>query len=432
MRPFALAKAPAAACACVLLLGQELKKDVLTYPLPDPLTMVDGRAVKSAQMWRAERRPEILRLFAEEVYGRTPPGDPGVHFRVDSVEKHALVGAAIRKQVTIFFSRNETGPQLHLLLYLPTGVKGRVPVFLGLNFNGNQAVAPDPGIALPEVWTRASSTSAPRGNEPSPYQKRQADESTRGSEASRWQIERITQHGFALATAYCGDIEPDFVGGIRHGVRPLFFREGQTEPEPDEWGALGAWAWGLSRALDFLEKEPQVDGQKVAIFGHSRLGKAALWSAAQDQRFALVISNESGKGGASLYRSAQGETIEHLNTAFPYWFCENFHRYTVHPDQVPVDGNLLLSLVAPRPLYVTSAEQDHYSDPSAEFLSEVNASRVYELLGKPPIHSASMPAINQPMSGWLSYHLRSGKHDVTEFDWDQYLAFAETHFGKQR
>jgi len=408
----------------VLLHSQQQDNPVLAYPLPDPLRMTDGRAVKSAQMWRDNRRPELLRIFAEEVYGRTPPGHSDLHFQVDSSDDRALNGTAIRKQVTIFFSHDEAGPRMHLLLYLPEGAQARIPVFLGLNFRGNQAVAADPGITLPAVWTRARPDAA--------YQKRQTDESTRGSEANQWQVARILQHGFGLVTTYCGDIEPDFLGGIGEGVRPLFFRPGQSSLAPDEWGTLGAWAWGLSRAMDYLEKDGQVDAQKVAIVGHSRLGKSAMWSAAQDERFAIVISNESGKGGASLYRAAHGETIEHLNTAFPYWFCENFHRYTGHPDNLPVDGNSLLSLMAPRPLYVASAEQDVSSDPPAEFLSDVNASRVYELLGKPGLQSARMPALNQPVIGWLGCHVRAGKHDITAFDWDQYLLFAEKHFGKQR
>ena len=411
-----------------LLHSQQQDTSVLAFPLPDPLTMADGRPVNAAQMWRAERRPELLRIFAEQVYGRTPPGHSGLHFRVDSSDDHALNGTVVRKQITIFFSHDEAGPRMHLLLYLPKGARARVPVFLGLNSRGNQAVASDLGIFLPIVWTRGQAGA----NEPVVYQKHQADESTRGLEASQWQVARIIQHGFGLATAYCGDIEPDFLGGIRQGVRPLFFRPGQSNPGPDHWGALGAWAWGLSRAMDYLEKDGQVDGEKIALIGHSRLGKAALWSAAQDERFAVVISNESGKGGASLYRAANGETIEHLNTAFPYWFSENFHSYSGHADKLPVDGNLLLSLIAPRPLYVASAEQDVYSSPAGEFLSEVSASRVYQLLGKPGLTSTQMPLANQPVIGWLGYHVRSGKHDITAFDWDQYLSFVERHFGKQR
>ncbi|MFZ0589544.1 MAG: acetylxylan esterase, partial [Bryobacteraceae bacterium] len=235
---------------------------------------------------------------------------------------------------------------------------------------------------------------------------------------------------YALATAYYGDIEPDFSGAMEQGVRALFLQPGQTQWPPNSWGALGAWAWGLSRIADYLQSDPAIDGKRIAIFGFSRLGKAALWAAAQDQRFNLVLSNESGVGGASLYRAKSAETIEHLNTAFPHWFCANFHEYTGHPDRVPVDGNLLLSLIAPRPLYVGSAEQDTFSCPPAEFLSTVLASKVYRLLGKRALGpNEHMPPVNHPViEGNVAYHVRTGKHNVTEFDWEQYLHFMDLHF----
>ena len=220
---------------------------------------------------------------------------------------------------------------------------------------------------------------------------------------------------------------------MRYGVRALLLAPGQAEFAPDQWGALGAWAWGLSRIADYLQSGPaadfNIDGKRIALFGFSRLGKAALWAAAQDKRFGIVLSNESGVGGAGLYRTKTGETIEHLNTAFPHWFSANFHQYTGHPDRVPVDGNDLLSLIAPRPLYVGSAEDDHSSCPPAEFLDTFLASKVYRLLGKQGIDSDRMPPVNHPiMAADVAYHVRTGKHDVTEFDWEQYLRFVDQHF----
>jgi hypothetical protein len=401
-----------------LLFAAAVLSSVLQYPLPDALVSSNGQPVRSAQTWRSQRRPEIMRLFTDQVYGETPSAKPEIHFRVTSTDEHALNGAAVRKQVTVFFSKDETGPRMHLLVYSPAKPRGRVPVFLGLNFFGNETVNADPGIDLPEVWIKG--------------QKTKAEEKARGSNAQQWQVEKIISRGFALATAYCGDIEPDFAGGMEFGVRHLFLQAGQTKPADGQWGTLGAWAWGLSRAVDYLETDRAIDPKKVILIGHSRLGKATLWSAAQDTRFRVVISNESGVGGASLYRAATGETIEHLNTAFPHWFCINFHQYTGHPDRVPVDGNLLLSLIAPRPLYVASAELDKSSDPPAEFLSAVEASKVYELLGKRGLGTDKMPPLNQPiMTGTVAYHVRDGKHDVTAFDWDQYLAFAELQLRKR-
>jgi hypothetical protein len=197
---------------------------------------------------------------------------------------------------------------------------------------------------------------------------------------------------------------------------------------PEQWSAMGAWAWGLSRAVDYLREDPRVDALHIGVVGHSRLGKAALWAAAQDTRFNLVISNESGKGGASLLRRGYGETIDHLNGAFPHWFAPAYKQYTGHPEKLPVDGNELLSLIAPRPLYVASAAEDLGSDPKGEFLSAVNAGRVYALLGRRGLGISQMPAVDQPVMHDIGYHVRSGKHDVTEFDWDQYLAFADMHW----
>jgi hypothetical protein len=398
------------------------------FPLPDALTGSDGKHIRSTHEWEKRRRPELMRLFAEQVYGQTPKRRAEVEYRVTSEDRHALNNLAVRRQIVAQFGGG-VGPAVHILLYLPAETQRRAPVFVGLNFGGNHTVASDPGIELAEVWTRDESAPRIAGGTSVPYVQHTAAEASRGSGASRWQVEKILAAGFGLATAYYGDIEPDFDGGMSHGVRPLLFATGQTAPDSDQWGAIGAWAWGLSRIVDYLETDRGVDARRIALIGHSRLGKTALWAAAQDERFALVISNESGKGGASLYRRLEGETIEHLNTAFPHWFCGNFHRYTGHPDQVPVDGNLLLAMTAPRPLYVASAEEDHTSDPPGEFYSAMVAGSVWELFGRQGLGTTTMPPVNTPVgSADLHYHVRTGKHNVTAYDWEQYLKFASARF----
>jgi hypothetical protein len=400
---------------------------ILAFPVPDALTLADGRHVQNAQTWLAKRRPEILHAFADQIYGRTPSEKLPPQFHVDSVDRSAFSGEAIRKQITITFSRQADTPRIHLLVYQPVHARHPLPAIVGLNFEGNQTIDSDPGITLNDVWVPDPADSQ-QTNELRGHSRRRAAEDSRGRYNYRWQVDALVQRGYALATAYYGDIEPDFSGGLQYGVRSLFLKPGQTAVGPSEWGAIGAWAWGLSRILDYLETDPAIDARKVAVIGHSRLGKAAVWAAAQDRRFAVLLSNESGMGGVSLYRAKNGETLEHLNTSFPYWFCGNFHQYTGHPERLPVDGNLLLSLCAPRPAYIANAQQDSFSNPSAEFLSAVLASKVYRLFGKPGLGTDVMPPVNQPIMLTLGYHVRTGIHEVTEYDWDQYLKFLDLQF----
>ena len=238
-------------------------------------------------------------------------------------------------------------------------------------------------------------------------------------------MEKVLAHGYGFATIYYQDIEPDFAGGIKFGIRPLFFKPGQTTPAPDDWGAIGAWAYGLSRAMDFLEKEKGVDPKRVAIMGHSRLGKTVLWAGAADPRFAMVIANCPGEGGASLARRNYGET---LATTTPQWYAANLMKFAGDPNRLPIDTHELIALSAPRPLYVTGAEDDRWSDPKGEFLAVVAAGPVYALLGKQGLGTDQMPPLNKPIMHDLGFHIRTGKHAVTAFDWDMFLAFADLHF----
>ncbi len=383
------------------------------YTLPDPLVLQSGAPVRDAGTWFGKRRPEILELFRSQVYGRSPGRPEGMTFDLLSLDEKALAGKAIRKEVLVRFSGDRDGPAMNLLIYLPAAAKNPVPVFLGLNFTGNLTVSRDPGIRLGEVWSR--------------QQKRPATENSRGSAISRWPVDMILERGYGVATAYYYDIEPDFDGGIKFGVRPLFFKPGQTAPAADDWAAIGAWAWALSRAMDYLEADKSVDPKRVIVHGHSRLGKAALWAGAQDERFAMVISNDSGEGGAALSRRRFGETIADLNRSFPHWFDANYKNYSGREDDLPVDHHMLLALIAPRPLYVASAEEDLWADPRGEFLSAVAAGPVYRLLGKQDLGTDRMPAAGQPIQNTVAYHVRPGKHDITVYDWEQYLNFADKH-----
>ncbi len=406
------------------------EEKVAPYSLPDPLVTAGGRMVTTPDGWNQERRPELLRLFETLVYGKVPQPPKPVRpaFRVRSEDKQALGGTAVRREITISFSEKPDGPRLDLLLYLPkaAGASGRVPAFLGLNFGGNHTIHSDPGIALARGWVPDDPDHGVTNH--------RASESNRGASSSRWQVERVVARGYALVTAYYGDIDPDFDDGFQNGVQPLFYQPGQTRPAVDEWGSIAAWAWGLSRALDALETVPEIDPRQVVVLGHSRLGKTSLWAGATDPRFAIVIANESGCGGAALSKRNFGENVARINTSFPHWFCTNFHRYDGHEDRLPVDQHELIALIAPRPVLICSAALDLWADPKGEFLAALAASPVYKLLGTDGLAATAMPAPapDQLVKSTIGYHIRPGKHDVTADDWNAFIAFADHHFQRDK
>lgn len=396
------------------------------YTLPDPLLAADGTRVDSAAAWQTKRRPEILALFESQVYGKAPGRPSTLTFAVKSVDANALGGLAIRKQVAVDFDGPGPLAPMDVLLYLPKLADGPRPVFLGLNFRGNHAVHPDPGIDLPSSWMRDDRET------PAAVDDHRATEAGRGIDRDRWPIERILERGYGVATVYAGDIDPDFDDGFKNGVHPIAYRPGQSQPGPDEWGTIAAWAWGLARALDYLETDPDVDARRVIVHGHSRMGKAALWAGAVDPRFALVISNESGEGGAALARRRFGETTKVMNTSFPHWFCGNFRAYNDREADLPVDQHMLLSLIAPRPVLVASAQGDLWADPRGGFLSAQGADPVYRLLGTDGLAARDMPGPNVLIRSTLGHFLRPGPHDVTDLDWSAFLDFADRHLGTPR
>jgi hypothetical protein len=393
------------------------------YTLPDPLVSADGRKVISAAQWIQERRPELLQLFETHVYGKTPRTKPRTaDVRIVSADQ-VLGGAAHRREVSIRFAEKPDGPHLDLLLYVPrkAAASNRVPVFLGLNFEGNHSIEADPRITLSRQWMRESVQGVVN---------HRATEASRGADSSSWRVERILARGYALATAYYGDLDPDFDDRFKNGIHPLFDPLGATPRAADAWGSIGAWAWGLSRALDYLETVDAVDPRKVVVMGHSRLGKTALWAGAQDPRFAIVISVQSGCGGAALSRRNFGETIERINTSFPHWFCTDFRRFNGHEDLLPIDQHELIALIAPRPVLICSAEEDHWADPKGEFLAALAADPVYRLLGTDGLAVTEMPraAPKQLVKSTIGYRIRPGKHEITTDDWDSFMDFADHHF----
>jgi hypothetical protein len=387
---------------------------VAPYTLPDPLITANGKPVRTADEWTNVRRPEPFALFEREIYGKVPPPPSGEWFETRSVDRGAIGGRATRKEVRVHFEKGHDEPYMDVLLYVPNARTKPAPVILSLTY-GNHTITRDTAVSVSSHFLRDH-----------PLPDSAHGQVRRGEWADRWPIETIVSRGYALATVYVGDLDPDAKDAIAHGIRPYYFKPGQTEPAVDEWGALASWGWGLSRAIDYLEHDGDVDARRVALMGHSRTGKAALWATARDPRVALVIANESGTGGAKLSRRNFGETVAEINRGFPYWFARNFRKYDGREHELPVDQHELIALIAPRPVYVAVAADDLWGDPRGSFLAAKAAEPVYALLGAPSKLPAEMPGVNQPtLDGSIGFHLRPGTHDVTDYDWEQFLAFAD-------
>lgn len=360
--------------------------------LPELFVTNQGLKIESKELWLSEKRDELLDVFASSIFGKAPTYSSELEFEAVREDSEWLNGRAIRSELKIYPLGKQNNAALTLLLYLPKQSDIPHSVFLGANFLGNDFVE---------------------------------------SDHERWPLELIINSGFGVATFFYGDIEKDNPTGWIKGIRGEYLRlSGKQELLDDDWGAIAAWAWGLSRAMDYLCMNPRIDEKKVALIGHSRLGKAALWAAAADERFAAVISNNSGTGGAKLLRRNFGESIESITREFPHWFATNFEAYALDIDSLLVDSHCLLALVAPRPLYVASASDDLWADPRGEFLAAQLASTVYELFGYKGIDKElDFPPLNTVIGDVVGYHCRSGTHGITPYDWGRYIEFVQRHFG---
>ncbi|MBS1371058.1 MAG: acetylxylan esterase [Lentisphaeria bacterium] len=382
--------------------------------IPDALIASDGTKIDSADAWMSKRRPELLQLFSTVVYGNPLPAPEGIEFKLLERSDNALGGKAIRIQGDITCKGVGQPNAFRLLLYLPKNAEGPAPVFLGLNFMGNQSISSDPEILIPE-WNA----------KPRP----------RGARTPRYDLEKIIGAGYGIATIHNADIEPDRPDAWRTGVRNSFLTDGVQRT--DDPAAISTWAWGLSRGLDALLTIPEVDPNRVIVWGHSRLGKTSLWAAATDPRFAAAISNDSGCGGASLTRhilkDEKSETLQRIIKTFPHWFALNLNNYVGREETLPVDQHELIALVAPRPVYIASAEEDVWADPEGEFLAAREASKVYRLFGFEGIaEDTPMPRLHTPVGKQVGYHIRTGKHDVQSFDWAAFIDFMNANLPAKR
>ena len=380
------------------------------YVLPDPLVMENGRKVRSVKDWEKKRRPEIMDMLRREMYGYEPGRPEGLHFKVLEESADAFGGKATRRQVAVYFTEDESRPMV-LLMYIPNGIEGPVPAFMGMNFRGNYATTTDPEVLMP-----TESQIEGYGDWYQPV--------GRGDWGRRWPYEYVLSKGYAVVTMFYGDADPDWNDGFHNGVHGLVDKG--KKRGADSWGTISAWAWGLSRALDYLETDPDIDASRVAVLGHSRLGKTALWAGATDPRFAAVISNCSGCSGAAISRRKFGETVYIVNDAFPHWFCANYRKYSNNEDALPFDQHELVAMIAPRPVYVSSASNDNWADQNGEYLSLVGAAPVYNLYGIEGFTSTDKPEVEQPRrAGRMGNHMRDGDHDILLYDWEQFVEFAD-------
>ena len=385
------------------------------YTLPDPLRLDNGEIVTNADTWFTVRRPQLLRLLEENQFGRVPGRPEHMSFDVFDRGTPAYDGKAIRKQVTIYFTADKSRDYLDLLMYLPADAKGPVPILVNLGWTGNNLSVDDPGVKVGRMWdpkqkTRVSAEGGRRFGRP-------------------FDVPLFISHGFGVAIFNYTDVDPDALGALSQGIRATYLKPGESQPAPDEWGSIAAWGWGISRVIDYLETDTQVNAKKIAITGASRLGKTVLWAAARDQRVACVIASVSGEGGAALSRRNYGETVAHLTapTRYPYQFARHYAKWANRANEAPFDSHFILALIAPRPVLLQTGSTDKWSDPYGEFLAAKAATPVFHLLGQKGIEEYSMPPVGKPMLNTLGYLMHEGPHGVMPPDWPVFVEFLEQH-----
>ena len=370
------------------------------YALPDPLNMNDGRRVSDARMWFNARRPEILEMYQAEIYGKVPETAPNVRWEVASTDPSARDGAAVMKHVVGYLGNGPDAPAMNVTMYTPAKAAKPVPMILTITFGGG------PG----------------RGASPARGQ-------TAGAVGQGDPIADILARGWGYATIGYGDIEGDTYNTSLSRVRKLALKPGQARPAPDEWGTISAWAWGVSRIIDYFETDTSVDAKQVAIEGHSRLGKTVLWAAAQDQRIAAVFSSCGGELGAALARRDYGESLDDMAYDFYWQFAGNIQKYVGRWNTLPGDQHFVISLVAPRPLFLNGGLGDQWSDPKGEFLGAVAAGPVYRLLGKKDLGTTELPPMDRPIiDGDMGWNYHSEGHQATRADWQAFLRLLDKYF----
>jgi hypothetical protein len=383
--------------------------------LPDPLVAMDGTRIETTQAWETVRKPELKALFEHYMYGRYPALTANVTGNELFEDAEALGGQAILKEVELSLGSPDL-PKIYLLIAAPHG--GKSPCFVGANFGGNHLLTDHASVRIPTAWM------------PDRYPgvvDHRATEAGRGAQSDTWPLDEIVRRGYAVATFYCGDVQPDRPD-VQEGLRALL-KEGKNDVDPESQTAtIISWAWAIHRAIDYLHQEPAVDARRIAVVGHSRLGKTALLAGALDDRVALTVANQAGCGGSgpSRHDDPKAESVARITRAFPHWFCGNFARFGEDPSRLPFDQHALVALCAPRPVLFTAASEDLWANPSGQFEVLKAASPVYELFGSKGLEADRMPASDAPLiDSRLGYWIRSGEHAMAPADWKIYMDFAD-------
>jgi hypothetical protein len=387
--------------------------------LPDPFVMFNGERVTNKQQWIDKRRPELKALFQHYMYGYLPP-PAKIKVRVEHEDAKAFDGKATLREVAISVGPPDA-PPIYLLLVVPNQRKGPAPVFVGINFCGNHAIVKDPAIHLPTMWMYPQIPGV---------KDHRATEAGRGKQIDVWALEQSIDHGYAVATFYNGDIDPD-QKEVRAGIQP-YLRKRADKHGPHDWGTIAAWVWGVHRVVDYVSNHKDLDKNRIAVVGHSRLGKTALLAAALDERIALAIPHQAGCGGTSPDRNdnPKAETVRRINTSFPHWFNDTFKQFNDQTDKLPFDQHCLIALMAPRPVLLSNAEEDQWANPGGQFRMLQAADPIYRFLGVAGLEAKQMPSLGKLIDSPLGYYIRAGKHSMTKEDWKIFLDFADKHFGK--
>jgi (4-O-methyl)-D-glucuronate---lignin esterase len=383
--------------------------------LPDPLVMLDGTKVTTKEQWTEKRRPELKALFQHYMYGTIPP-DMTVTAKVRHEDAKAFGGKATLREVSLSAL---PAHEYRLLVVVPNGRKSPAPCFVGPNFTGNHSLVDDPKVAVPTAWFRPNQPGV-KGN--------QATEEGRGKNKDVWNLEQSIDRGYAVATFYYCEIDPDR-GDARGEIRPLL-------PKLLDTATIACWAWAIHRAIDYLTTlQEEIDPKRIAAVGHSRLGKTALLAAAFDDRIALAIPHQAGTGGSAPSRpvgseAKKAESVERINTSFPHWFNAAFKQFNDDPTRLPFDQNCLVALCAPRPVLFSNAQEDLWANPEGQFEVLRAADPVYRFLNAGGLDAKAVPPLGKLVDSRLGYFIRAGKHSMTKEDWVAFLDFADKHLGK--